>query len=110
MYQIKIVAQIIGYFYWVNWVIQIKKTLISVNEVCEAKQRLRDVKHDNIEKSITKVFLLNLKIGCKGTDWRDKVLSRVPLKLRECISDSMETDDEQIWRRQNQRQNRVTGT
>lgn len=94
------IAKVEEFCNWANWVIQMKKPFISRDEVREAKDKFRNIKYSNIEEYLGEVFLLNLTIGRRGTDWRDEVLSRVALKLRERMSEQVKRDDEAILRAQ----------
>lgn len=44
------IAKIDTYSYWANWVVGIKKTFISIDEIWEAKEKFHNVKYSNIEE------------------------------------------------------------
>lgn len=44
------IAKIKEYYYWASWVVQIKKTCISINEVREAKEKFWNVEYSNLKE------------------------------------------------------------
>ncbi|KAL0630512.1 hypothetical protein Q9L58_010640 [Maublancomyces gigas] len=85
------------YAFWNNFVIHLKKTFATEEEIREEKQLMRELKYTNIAKYLRECQSLNLTIGRSGEDWREEVELLLPRKINSLVGRSGKFATDEEW-------------